>query len=535
MIKIHKKDSIIDIIIKIKNSKEKEIILDIPFTHPILHNSTSLKILKNKSWKKELIIITNDKTCQNILINLWIKFTQNDDDNILEYNYSFWEYTKYLIKYYLLEFTRFISGKTYNIKSEYKQKYKTNNSNIWIFMVLVILSLCLLIFIFYFAVNKTYIEITPEISIKTKWKNFIFREFEKDEISKSNIIKLNKVSKLVIFSNTYWTSWIDNSKVKKSNWKVRFYNYLSEKIELLWNTRLQTEDWILFATKTPVNIPKASVGSNWEVIPWTQIIEVDSLLRDINWKIAWNKANIKRNTLLEIPWLKNYKDKIYAKTYSKISWANNTIIKQLTKKDIESAKASLESNLKQKAADELKKEVEESNKINNLNYKILWVDDIIKYSNFNITWLEKLEIWQNIDNFELSWTIEVTSYTYNTKKLLSELSTTIKLSILENVEKLLFLNEKSLRISNIISKEIDPLEIKATVWIEAFYIHNFSWDKNKYIEKIKNNINWLTKDQASKLLLNNSKISDVDINIRPFFIKKISKINDNIIIKILDK
>ncbi|MBT3726611.1 hypothetical protein HOG21_02690 [bacterium] len=49
MIKIHKKDSIIDIIIKIKNSKEKEIILDIPFTHPILHNSTSLKILKNKS------------------------------------------------------------------------------------------------------------------------------------------------------------------------------------------------------------------------------------------------------------------------------------------------------------------------------------------------------------------------------------------------------------------------------------------------------------------------------------------------------
>jgi len=66
MIKINKKDSIIDIIIKIDNCKQKEIILDFPFGHPILHNHTSLKIIKNKSRKKDLIIITNDKTAKKI-------------------------------------------------------------------------------------------------------------------------------------------------------------------------------------------------------------------------------------------------------------------------------------------------------------------------------------------------------------------------------------------------------------------------------------------------------------------------------------
>jgi hypothetical protein len=66
MIQIHKKDSIIDIIIKITHSNEKEIVLEFPFGHPVLHNYTSLKILKEKSGTKRLVIITNDISAQKI-------------------------------------------------------------------------------------------------------------------------------------------------------------------------------------------------------------------------------------------------------------------------------------------------------------------------------------------------------------------------------------------------------------------------------------------------------------------------------------
>jgi hypothetical protein len=48
-------------------------------------------------------------------------------------------------------------------------------------------------------------------------------------------------------------------------------------------------------------------------------------------------------------------------------------------------------------------------------------------------------------------------------------------------------------------------------------------------------IAWLPKDEAEKILLNNERVSNVKIEIKPFFINNISKINDNIIFKIVNK
>jgi hypothetical protein len=56
----------------------------------------------------------------------------------------------------------------------------------------------LLVFIFYFAVNKTYIYITPKIEVKYKSKNFIFTEMTEDDfIVEDNVIKLKKIEKTI--------------------------------------------------------------------------------------------------------------------------------------------------------------------------------------------------------------------------------------------------------------------------------------------------------------------------------------------------
>ena len=49
MIKILAQDTIVDVVNKINNCEDKEIILEFPFSHPILHNYMSLKILKSKA------------------------------------------------------------------------------------------------------------------------------------------------------------------------------------------------------------------------------------------------------------------------------------------------------------------------------------------------------------------------------------------------------------------------------------------------------------------------------------------------------
>jgi hypothetical protein len=418
---------------------------------------------------------------------------------------------------------------------DYQNKYGKGNSKIWFFIIWLIASIFLFIFIFYFAVNKTYIYITPEITIKTKAENFIFRAVKKDEIANDNIIKLNKISKLIYLTNTFWTSWVNEETLKRSKWKVRFYNELNEPVALLTNTRIETYNWIIFTTDTEVNIPKATISATWVILPWTIDINITSKIHDSKWKTIWSKANIENDILLSLPWLKTNKDKIYAKTIWEIKWASDNYTKQLTKEDLVNAKNILQSKLKQQALNELKKQIQDDNNNNNVKYDILWVDDILEYSDFSIIWEEELKIWDEIPDFELSWTIKITSYTYNTEKVLNNLSTTIKSTILEDIERLLFINEKSLRISNIIYKEENPLEIKATAQVEAFLSHNFLNKKNNYVERLKSTIWWINKDEALKILLNNPNISDVKIEIRPFFINTISKMSDNIIIKVIEK
>ncbi|MDP2090629.1 MAG: hypothetical protein Q8K30_03435 [Candidatus Gracilibacteria bacterium] len=535
MIKINKSDSIIDIIIKINNCKQKEVVLDFPFGHPILHNYTSLKILRNKAGAKDLILITKDKTAINIGKSLGIKYSEMGDIDLLEYNYTFLEYFKYLVKRYITEFKQIFGNKTPNIIFEYQKKYSANNSKIGFFLLGLIISLLMFIFIFYFAVNKTYIYITPEISIKTKSENFVFREADSLELVNNEVIKLTKISKIVYLTEQFGTTGIKEDNLKRSKGKVTFYNELEEPVLLIKNTRLENDDAILFTTDSDVSIPEAKITATGGIIPGKVDINITSQIKDSKGKIVGSNANIGAGVHLKLPGLKENKDKIYAKTIQEIKGGDDNVQKILSKEDINNAKKILEGKLKQLALNEIKIEIQNKNITNNITHEILGIDDMLIYSDFKVMGEDKLKEGTILDNFELSGTINITSYIYNTEKVLSKLSNTIKDSMIVDIEKLNLINNKSLRISDIIYKKNKPLEIKATAQVEAFFSLNFLNEKNNYIEKLKTTISGMDEEEAKKILLNSPKISDVEIVIRPFFITKISKILDNIEIKVVEK
>jgi hypothetical protein len=57
---------------------------------------------------------------------------------------------------------------------------------------------------------------------------------------------------------------------------------------------------------------------------------------------------------------------------------------------------------------------------------------------------------------------------------------------------------------------------------------------NAYVNRLKNVVAWLQEEEAEKILLNNDKISNVKIEIRPFFMDKVSALEDNIVLKVMD-
>ena len=135
MIKIETQDTIIDIVNKINNCKEPELILSFPMGHNILHNYMSLKILKSKAWNKKITISTTDLVSKKIWTPIWINYTiikdweiikkANTKQKLMKKNYSFFGYFLYVIKEYFSKFYHFL------LNNKVSQNLKYSNAIDW--------------------------------------------------------------------------------------------------------------------------------------------------------------------------------------------------------------------------------------------------------------------------------------------------------------------------------------------------------------------------------------------------------------------
>ncbi len=560
MIKISNTDSIIDIIQKIQKEKKDEIILDFPFWHPILHNYLSLKILKNKSWNKSITIITKDLTSRNIGKKLWINFSIVKDANFIEYsgkakiinhNLTFLEYLKFEVKNYVKMFLSFI---TKNSKVDEFRKYSLKyyqKSWVWVFILILLLSIFVFFIVLFFVINKTYIYIKPEINVKTVAYNFIFKDLwnREDILLDDRVIKIKKISKVINLEEKFQTSWINPTNSKKSSWKVIFYNSFTEEIYLKPNSRIENKNWLLFETTESIKIPASSIDSNWKISPW--ILKVDVIAKDYdsNWRYIWSKWNsIKIKDKFSLPWLKwEEKTKIYAEAISKFSWWDDIYEKVLWKTDIENAKIIFEDKLKKEWLKELKRYLELENNTNNVTFEILSYDDIFKNIKINIIPPKNVKIWDKLDYFTLKWTLEFSSYVYNKDLVVNKLKNIVNEKMvreekitdwetkIEEIEKLLSIDNNSLRMTNIVYETNYPkLEVKLTLEIDALIYKNFLNENSAYVQRLKNWIYWIPKKDAEKILLNDKNIRSVDIDIQPFFMNDISNVENNVIFEIED-
>lgn len=548
MIKVYEIDTIIDVVNKINNCEDKEILIEFPFWHSILHNYMSLKILKNKSGNKRITILTNDLISKKIWVPLWINYSilkdgdfhkeKNINQELLKHNFTFFEYFIFVIKKYFNNFIHFIWTKTWINGLKYYNPYNRVRKT-WLFFLLVwfITSIWMLAFIFYFAVSKTYIEIVPEITIKTKANNIIYEEWKSDlsMISKELKVWVTKIGEKSSLKYTHKTTGIDYENTSRAQWTVVLINELREEQTFKPKTRLLNPDWFIFETTDWVKLPWKIRNASWVTIFWTGKVNIIAKIQDAKWQFVWTKWNIKKSTFI-IPWLKFNQDKIYAQLQWDTTWWKDDIKYLVWDKDIENAKLVLEEMLRKDVMQKLKSKIENDSKLSWVKYEILWIKDIIKYSKINIkTNPENIKIWDKIDKFELIGDVNIETYIFNKDEILTLLRNIINESLLEWTDKLMFIDENSLRMTVVLDKKENPLRVKATTEIDMWISYDFSNNGNYYNQKLKTLVLWLSNDEAMNILINEEKISNVIIKNTPFFIKKISSNLDNIIMKIIDK
>lgn len=544
MIQIKENDTIIDIVNKIKNCEEKEIILKFPWWHPVLNNYILLKILKAKAWQKRIVIITNDIFSKKIWTPLWIDYSIINDEEflketnykqkLLKQNFTFFEYLFFEIKKYKEKLIYFLRKKTWIKTLKYSHPYNTFKfSSFFILIFWLFVSIWTLIFIFYFAVSKTFIEITPEVNIKNQAINIFFEEDKINEtIRKENHVEIKKIKEKITLNYTSKTTWINYEKTQRATWEVIFINEMKNEQVFRPKTRVLTKDGILFETLDWVKIPKRTLNWSWEVIFWKTKAKVIAKIYDTSWNFIWSRWNINTPQILTIPWLKFNQDKIYAKIITPFSWWKDDIKYKVWENDIENAKKTLEDMLKKEALKKIKEKIKNENNLKWTNYDILPIEGIIKYKNININTIWDIKIDDEIDSFELTWSLEIETYVYNKNQVINILKNVINDNLLIWTDKLIFIDENSLRANTILEKEEAPLKIKATVEIDFWISFDFDNNSHPYTQRIKQKIAWLTNDEAKNILINDEKINNVIIKNTPFFFKKVSSNKDNIIIRI---
>lgn len=543
MIKIEINDSIIDVVNKINNCEDDEIILSFPLWHQILHNYMSLKILKSKAWKKRLTISTSDIVSKKIWTSLWIKYTFIKDweiikktsarQEILKKNYTFFGYFIYVIRQYLIKFYKiFFAEKSSTIK--YKNFIDSSRKSGVLFLIISLLvSVGMLGFIFYFAVSKTYVEILPEVNIKTQGINMTFTENKEltESLRNDFIIPLTPLSKIVNFSYSHNATWIDYTQTKLASWEVTFINEMKIEYSFRPKTRVLSEEWIVYETTDWIKIPGATVDEKWKTTFWKVTTNVQAQTFDSKWVFSGTRANLKE-WILTIPWLKFNQDKVYAKITKPMSWWEDQLVSMIDEKDIENAKNMFEERIKDFSLNELKDEIVNKNAQSGIKYEILAIDNIIEYNNLNISNVEEITPGEKVDNFTLNWNIEIKTYIYNKNLVLNLFSKLINNSLLKWTDKLMFIDDNSLRVIEVVDKKEWPLTVKSTLEIDAWITFDFDNNSNFYNQKLKQTILWLSNKEAKNILLNEKNIANVFIKNTPFFTNYVSGNIDNIILKI---
>ena len=531
MIQITQEDNIFDILEKIKKSSDKKIVLSFSLGHPVLYNKFLLQTIKDFDKNKKITIKTNDLASKKLIKKVWLKIKTEQDNKLLKINYSFLEYLKYELNKLK---NKFFKNKYKNDPRNKFLKYYKQKSNIHIFMFLLLISIIIFSYVFFFILNKTFVYITPNIEVREKNLNFVFTE-KQDSLSNQKTIQVKKIKKQTNLEKIISTTWIKQLDRHKAHWEIVIINKFPKEIRLLKNTRLESPNGSLYEIRESVTIPKATTNKLNTLIPGRKKVEIIAKTTNIKWDFSWEKANLPKNIFLKFPWLsKEDQKQLFAQTTTDIKWWKDIYYRYLTQKDIDDATKILKEELKKKAIKEIRGKVEKENTQNNTNYKIIDIKDIYEFSDLKIDDI-KYKVWDKINSFPIKWSINIQSFVFDTSKVLSILRNEIYQHILKNKEELISIDENSLSILPkvwIIHRNKNPFYVKLTIWVNYYVKYNFNEKTKTYINRLKQEIAWLDKDKATLKLINEDRISDVSIEIRPFFIHTVSKYLDNIIFKI---
>lgn len=527
-------DNLLDIIEKVSLFPDAIVTLETEGC-PAITNFLSFRILLSRFPDRKFQVVTSDRRLKRIAESLAIRtFSKNGDlefesayaeKNLLKHNFTFFEYLGYEIR----KFFSYVAFRVDKRQKVYKGRKAVRDSGAALLILGLVISLSLLAFIFYFAVSRTYVYITPELSVRTTSRNIVFTEKQENTIlDTKNVVMVKPVEYEATMDYSFNVSTYDTGSVKSSHGNIDFYNELTTEQVFRPNTRLVSEDGLVFRTAGWIKIPPTRTASGETVVGKTEAALYADVY-DVKGDLIGVRGNIPEGTVLSAPGLKFNRDKIYAKTKEAFRDGQDPTIKIVTTQELAKFKDILAEKLRMKAIDGLKAKIKDMNAQLGATYDIIPIDDNIKYSEPVVTTGSGMGVGSRRSDVSLSGKAKAAAYVYDKGGAVSYLGGILRDNLLYGTEKLHTVNSDSFRITNILFRsDAPPFSMKATAELDASISYNFEDPTNNLTKKLKNLIVGTTEKEGTSILLNDGNVAGVKFRFSPFWLTRVSSNPDSI-------
>lgn len=172
---------------------------------------------------------------------------------------TMWEYFLYEIRRGFSYILFLLREKVFSRKKEKMFHFRETSPNMFLIVAGLIVSVTLLLFIFHFAVSKTYVKISPQITIRPVSANIVYATSTStggSELSQAKNIILQKVLTIPVEHEMHFTlDTIDPNSTNNAQGTVVLYNELTTEQALKPQTRFVTENGEVFRSQNWVNVP----------------------------------------------------------------------------------------------------------------------------------------------------------------------------------------------------------------------------------------------------------------------------------------
>ena len=449
---------------------------------------------------------------------------QYGEKSITTHNMSMLEYLWYEVKRWVQYLWFMIFEKTKNNKRIIHMK--KSGSHFALIIVGLIMSVTLLLFIFHFAVSKTIITITPQISIRPISTNIVYTNATGSLLSTKNTLALQKLYLPVEHSMKFQLETVDPNSTTNARWVVTIYNELPTAQALKPQTRFVTLNGVVFRSVNWTNVPPArSINGITEM--WTVDVDLVADIRDEAGTIIWERWNISAWVDFTIPGLKFNRDKIYAKAKTDFSGWEAPRIHIVADEEIKKFKWLLREQLHRVARNALQKKLDDEKNLSGSDFD-LFSGDAVSFTGEVFTIVSGQKPGDFAEEIELKGSVMVTAIAYDRKATIDYLTEIFHDGLLSGTDREIAIHTDTLRVSSVLSRSPDDSTIKATMEMNTSIAHDFEDPKNQLTHFLKVTIAGLSKTEAVSRLINTGHVKDVTISSYPFWNRSVSGNIDNI-------